>query len=53
MHLWRFREETGVPLYVTSAEPFEALYNIVRKAFAVGTRNVPKQIFENVNMRIK
>ena len=44
---------TGVPLYMTSAEPFEALYAIVRRCFTSGTRNVPMQIMENAFTRLK
>ena len=52
-HLGRMREETGVPLWVTSAEMFEAHYSVVRRSYHAGTRNVPKQVLENGFLRIK
>lgn len=50
-HLHLTRKKTG-PLYINSAEPFEALYAVVRRCYEPGTRNVPKQAFENSYMRI-
>ena len=47
------RQESGVPLYTTSAEPFESLYSVVRRSYHSGTRNVPKQVLENGFLRIK
>ena len=52
-HLWRMREMTGLPLWVSSAEAFEAYYSILRNCFTSGTRNVPKQLFENAHVRMK
>ena len=47
------RKASGVPLYESSAEPFESLYSVVRQAYHSGTRNIPKQILENGFLRIK
>ena len=52
-HLWEVRERTGLPLWATSAEIFEAFYAILRLCFTSGTRNVPRQLFDNGNMRMK
>ena len=52
-HLYRARVETGVPLWATSAEEFEAFYSVVRRSYVSGTRNVPRQILENTYLRIK
>ena len=51
-HLWEFRRRTG-PLWMTSAEAFESYYAVVRRCYTCGTRNIPKQILENIFMRIK
>ena len=47
------RKMSGVPLYATSAEPFESLYSVVRRSYHSGTRNIPKQVLENGYLRIK
>ena len=52
-HLWQARKQTGVPLWRTSAEPFEAMYAVARRCYFSGTRNVPKQIMENCYLRVK
>ena len=51
-HLHQMRVRSNAPLYETSAEPFEALYAVARKAFKAGTRNTPLQAMENVYLRI-
>ncbi len=51
-HLLESRRRTG-PLHLTSAEPFESLYAVLRRCFRAGTRNTGKQIFENYYMRDK
>ena len=52
MHLEESRRRTG-PLHKTSAEPFEALYAVLRRCYKPGTRNTNKQMFENFYMRDK
>ncbi len=52
LHLLESRRRSG-PLYLTSAEPFESLYAVLRRCFRAGTRNTTKQIFENFYMRDK
>ncbi len=52
MHLEESRRKTG-PLHTTSAEPFEALYAVLRRCYKPGTRNTNKQMFENFYMREK
>ncbi len=52
VHLLESRRRTG-PLHLTSAEPFESLYAVLRRCFRAGTRNTGKQIFENYYMRDK
>ena len=45
-HLLESRRRCG-PLPTTSAEPFEAIYSILRRCYRAGTRNTPKQILQN------
>ena len=45
--------ETGVPLWRTSAEPFEGQYAIVRRCYKSGTRNLPLQVLQNTFTRVK
>ena len=52
-HLSEFRKRSGRPLYETSSEPFESLYGVLRKCYRAGTRNVTKQVFENMYMKEK
>ncbi len=51
-HLLESRRRTG-PLHLTSAEPFESLYAVLRRCYRAGTRNTPKQMFENFYMKDK
>ena len=50
-HLHLHREMTGIPLWEFSAEPFEAAYGHMNRAFVPGTRNIPKQIAQRSFMR--
>ena len=50
-HMQKSRERNG-PLINTSAEPFEALYAVLRRScYKPGTPNTSKQILENVYLR--
>ncbi len=50
-HMQKSRERNG-PLAKTSAEPFEALYAVLRRScYKPGTPNTSKQILENVYLR--
>ncbi len=50
-HLQKSRERNG-PLCETSAEPFEALYSVIRRScYRPGTPNTSKQILENYYLR--
>ncbi len=51
-HLLESRRRTG-PLQGTSTETFEALYSVLRRCYKAGTKNTPKQAFENHYMRQK
>ena len=51
-HLLESRRRTG-PLQRTSTESFEALYSVLRRCYRAGTKNTPKQAFENHYMRQK
>ena len=51
--MWRVRLKTGVPLWRTSAEPFEGQYAIVRRCYQSGTRNLPLQVMQNSFTRVK
>ncbi len=51
-HLLESRRRTG-PLQRTSTESFEALYSVLRRCYRAGTKNTPKQAFENYYMRQK
>ena len=53
LHLSEHRRRSNRQLYETSSEPFESLYGVIRKCYRAGTRNVTKQIFENVYMHEK
>ncbi len=45
-HLLESRRRTG-PLQETSTEDFESLYAVLSRCYVAGTRNTPKQCFEN------
>ena len=49
-HLLESRRRSG-PLWQTSAEPFEALYAVLRRGYKAGTHNTPKQVMQNFYMR--
>ena len=49
-HLHQLRERIG-PLWKTSAEPFEAMYAVLRRLYVPGTKNTTKQMMENFYMR--
>ncbi len=51
-HLLESRKKTG-PLHLTSTEPFEALYSVLRRCYRAGTRNTTKQALENFYIREK
>lgn len=51
-HLHEVRERTQQPLHEASTEDFESQYAIVRRSFHGGTRNTPKQVLENMYMRL-
>ncbi len=45
-HLLESRRRSG-PLQETSTEDFESLYAVLGRCYVAGTRNTPKQCFEN------
>ncbi len=50
-HMQKSRERNG-PLCETSAEPFEALYAVLRRScYRAGTPNTSKQIMQNFYLR--
>lgn len=51
-HLYETRKETALPLHAFSAEPFEAMYAVVRRCFQPGTRNTPLQCMQNGYLRL-
>ena len=45
-HLLESRKKSG-PVHLTTTEPFEAFYSVLRRCYRAGTKNTTKQAFEN------
>ena len=52
VHMLESRRRSG-PLQQTSTEAFESLYGVLQRCYTAGTRNTPKQCFENHYMKLK